>query len=142
MPRKLTAAEHLQSYLADTAAGKLAAGGRRRISYDDGLYFYITGPRSCRRRYDYRHRGTLDLRLLAVGEAALGDKETKRNAASFGSPITKSAKRLYRLAGRRADGRALDLPAKPVHVLLTAGWATPTAPAPGAIMTFRQAWKR
>jgi hypothetical protein len=47
MPRKLTAAEHLQSYLADVAAGK-ESGGRRRVSYGAGLYLYINGPRSCR----------------------------------------------------------------------------------------------
>ena len=59
MPRKLIAAEHLESYLADVAARKVESGARRRISYGDGLYLFITGPRSCRWRYDYRHRGVL-----------------------------------------------------------------------------------
>jgi hypothetical protein len=43
MPRKLTAAEHLESYLADVAARKVESGARRRISYGDGLYLFITG---------------------------------------------------------------------------------------------------
>jgi hypothetical protein len=78
MPRKLTAAEHLQSYLADAAASKLEADARRRISYGDGLYLYITGPRSCRWRYDYRHRGVLTSAFWpAIGEMALGEKEAK-----------------------------------------------------------------
>src|SRR5580700_862043 len=76
MPRKLTAAEHLESYLADVAARKMESGARRRISYGDGLYLFITGPRSCRWRYDYRHRGVLTSAFWpAIGAAALGEKE-------------------------------------------------------------------
>jgi len=48
MPRKLTAAEHLQSYRVDVSTGKVESGARRRIPYGDGLYLFITGPRSCR----------------------------------------------------------------------------------------------
>jgi hypothetical protein len=78
MPRKLTAAEHLESYLADVAARKVESGARRRISYGDGLYLFITGPRSCRWRYDYRHRGVLTSAFWpAIGAAALGEKEAK-----------------------------------------------------------------
>src|SRR5271163_1250745 len=78
MPRKLTAAEHLQGYLADVAARKMEIGVRRRIPCGDGLYLFITGPRSCRWRYDYRHRGVLTSAFWpAIGAAALGEKEAK-----------------------------------------------------------------
>jgi hypothetical protein len=118
MPRKLTAAEHLQSYLADAAAGKLAAGGRRRISYGDGLYLYITGPRSCRWRYDYRHRGKLTSAFWpAVGEAALGEKEAKAERSKLW--LANYEERQQALQARREARRRtrLGLPAiaaKPV----------------------------
>jgi integrase len=146
MPRKLTAAEHLQSYLADAAAGKVEPGGRRRISYGDGLYLYITGPRSCRWRYDYRHRGKLTSAFWpAIGEAALGEKEAKAERSKLW--VANYEERQQALQARREARRRTRLglptiPAKPVQVLSADVGAAPSVPAPGAIMTFRQAWER
>jgi integrase len=146
MPRKLTAAEHLQSYLADAAVSKLEAGARRRISYGDGLYLYITGPRSCRWRYDYRHRGVLTSAFWpAIGEAALGEKGAKAERSKLW--LANYEERQQALQARREGRRRTRLglpaiPAKPLHVLSSAEGPAPTGPAPGAIMTFRQAWER
>jgi integrase len=145
MPRKLTAAEHLESYLADVAARKVESGARRRISYGDGLYLFITGPRSCRWRYDYRHRGVLTSAFWpAIGAAALGEKEARAERSKLW--LANYAERQQALEARREARRRtrLGLPAisaKPVDVL-PAEVRAPTAPAPGAIMTFRQAWER
>jgi hypothetical protein len=144
MPRKLTAAEHLQSYRVDVSAGKVESGARRRIPYGDGLYLFITGPRSCRWRYDYRHRGVLTSSFWpAIGEAALGEKEAKAERSKLW--LANYEERQQALKARREARRRTRLglpaiPAKPVP-LLPAGPA-PTAPAPGAIMTFGQAWER
>jgi integrase len=146
MSRKLTAAEHLEGYLADVAAGKLEAGGRRRISYGDGLYLYITGPRSCRWRYDYRHRGKLTSAFWpAIGEAALGEKEAKAQRSKVW--LANYEERQQALLARREARRRTRLglpavPAKLAHDLSTALAPAPTAPAPGVVMTFRQAWER
>ena len=145
MPRKLTAAEHLESYLADVAARKVESGARRRISYGDGLYLFITGPRSCRWRYDYRHRGVLTSAFWpAIGAAALGEKEAKAERSKLW--LANYEERQQALKARREARRRtrLGLPAisaKPVDVLPAEARA-PTAPAPGAIMTFGQAWER
>jgi len=144
MPRKLTAAEHLQSYRVDVSAGKVESGARRRIPYGDGLYLFITGPRSCRWRYDYRHRGVLTSSFWpAIGEAALGEKEAKAERSKLW--LANYEERQQALKARREARRRTRLglpaiPAKPAP-LLPAGPA-PTAPAPGAIMTFGQAWER
>jgi hypothetical protein len=121
MPRKLTAAEHLQSYLADAAASKLEADARRRISYGDGLYLYITGPRSCRWRYDYRHRGVLTSAFWpAIGEMALGEKEAKAERSKLWLANYEERQQIYRLAARRADGRASAfLPSPPSRYMFS-----------------------
>jgi integrase len=146
MSRKLTAAEHLQSYLADIAARKVEAGARRRIPYGDGLYLFIAGPRSCRWRYDYRHRGVLTSAFWpAIGAAALGEKEAK--AARSKLWLANYEERQQALQGRREARRRTRLglpaiPAQPAGAVGTAEMPVPSAPAPGAIMTFGQAWER
>jgi integrase len=141
MPRKLTAAEHLQSYLTDVAARKVEAGARRRIPYGDGLCLFIAGPRSCRWRYDYRHRGVLTSAFWpAVGAAALGEKEAKAERSKLW--LANYEERQRALEARREARRRTRLGLPAISAKLPADAPAPTVPAPGAIMTFRQAWER
>src|SRR5271163_3789407 len=116
MPRKLTAAEHLQGYLADVAARKMEIGVRRRIPCGDGLYLFITGPRSCRWRYDFRHRGVLTSAFWpAIGAAPLGEKEAKAERSKLW--LANYEERQQVLRGRRDARRRtrLGLPAIPAQ---------------------------